>query len=557
MLMCGSISSMGEYFFNHHAWSIDHSVFSWTPASKDWPYVSWLGSSLMYLVYIIFPLPVLFALPAILKCIVFLLYLAYLRSISAHVNLETLSLFLIIALCMHSPVKPAIFSWFFFSLCVAIYFSTRRQVSRRWYLWYPIIFLLWVNTHGAFLFGLLFLCLAFLSECLVSLLDNSQYKKTYLLGFGVSIALSFIVLIINPYGLEYLRGIAQGTLFVQDFADPSKYVSEYTHLWSTFMPTGVKVQFTISSWYAIFLLAMYVLFVLLAYRKGRRPDIASTVLTIFFFAASMLYARCLAFFGLVSLFSISYFLATTKDILPSKYTTAIIAGYLLYASASVAYSDITQMPRHVSIAQNVQRIYPFQAVQFLKDNQLPQPILNTYLEGGYLLWSLYPDYKVFVDPRYGPYRKNIIEDAFAFQSSKSVDDIKKTLAKYPANTVFIGHQFINLFVSFLQLPEWKLVYFDNSATIFVRKSALRNDVQLDMSVSRFANLDSADSLKMFFDMYMRLNSPANARIIRDIYKRNVPSTFYVKEVELQMMDILSNTQIQLSDQSGQQVTNSP
>ena len=31
--------------------------------------------------------------------------------------------------------------------------------------------------------------------------------------------------------------------------------------------------------------------------------------------------------------------------------------------------------------------------------------MNTYLEGGYLLWALYPDYKVFIDPRYGPYQK--------------------------------------------------------------------------------------------------------------------------------------------------------
>ena len=287
----------GEYFFNNHTWSIDHSLFSWTPAAKDWPYVTWLGSSLLYIVYIIFPLPVLFYLPALLTFFVFIIYCLYLRSISARINIEALSLFLITALCLHNPVKPAIFSWFFFALCVAIYFSGRQRLKKRYY-WYPLIFLLWVNIHGAFIFGLFFIALAFFVECFMTLLRRTPEpnNKAYLLGFGASIFLSFLVLLVNPYGINYLIGLARGALFAQEFADPSKYIIEYTHLWSTLMPTGVKAGLTGASWYAVFLLLAYLLLALLAWRKGRRPDIVSLVLMVLFFLLSMAYARCLVFF---------------------------------------------------------------------------------------------------------------------------------------------------------------------------------------------------------------------------------------------------------------------
>ena len=180
----------GEYFFNNHAWSIDHSLFSWTPAAKDWPYVTWLGSSLLYIVYIIFPLPVLFDLPALLTFFVFISTRLYLRSISARINIEALSLFLITALCLHNPVKPAIFSWFFFALCVAIYFSGRQRLKKRYY-WYPLIFLLWVNISWSVYIWTLFYCPSFFCECFMTLLRRTPNLITKPIFWGLESRSSF------------------------------------------------------------------------------------------------------------------------------------------------------------------------------------------------------------------------------------------------------------------------------------------------------------------------------------------------------------------------------
>ena len=51
------------------------------------------------------------------------------------------------------------------------------------------------------------------------------------------------------------------------------------------------------------------------------------------------------------------------------------------------------------------------AANFLKENQAGGPIFNTYEYGGYLLWSLWPEQRTFIDGRalnesvYDDYRK--------------------------------------------------------------------------------------------------------------------------------------------------------
>ncbi len=43
--------------------------------------------------------------------------------------------------------------------------------------------------------------------------------------------------------------------------------------------------------------------------------------------------------------------------------------------------------------------YPSNAVEFIQKNRIPGNMFNLYNSGGYLIWSLYPDYKVFIDGR--------------------------------------------------------------------------------------------------------------------------------------------------------------
>ena len=41
----------GEHYVDNVTWNIDHTDYSWTPADGEWKYVTWIGSSFLFLIY--------------------------------------------------------------------------------------------------------------------------------------------------------------------------------------------------------------------------------------------------------------------------------------------------------------------------------------------------------------------------------------------------------------------------------------------------------------------------------------------------------------------------
>ena len=56
-------------------------------------------------------------------------------------------------------------------------------------------------------------------------------------------------------------------------------------------------------------------------------------------------------------------------------------------------------------------------------------MFNDYLTGGYMIWSMYPRYKVFIDPRYQPYVNGVWEDFMQFRRKPDPDGLNTLLAK--------------------------------------------------------------------------------------------------------------------------------
>jgi len=108
---------------------------------------------------------------------------------------------------------------------------------------------------------------------------------------------------------------------------------------------------------------------------------------------------------------------------------------------------------------------PIAAVEFLKSNRLPGPIYNRYGWGGYLIYQLYPDYRVYIDGR-----ADVYGDAFFTEAMHVYDGIgnwREPLDKYGVRTVIID---TNVAMSTLLRndSQWSKVYEDDQAVIFVR-----------------------------------------------------------------------------------------
>jgi len=121
--------------------------------------------------------------------------------------------------------------------------------------------------------------------------------------------------------------------------------------------------------------------------------------------------------------------------------------------------------------------YPSGAVHFLKQNRLSGNMFNPYDWGGYLIWQLYPDYKVFTDGR------ELQEEIFwqhvsimkgSSQTFGGIPEWKLYLEAYGINFIItysvdsFSWSLIPLVSALLYDEEWQLIYLDKNSLIFVR-----------------------------------------------------------------------------------------
>jgi hypothetical protein len=102
----------------------------------------------------------------------------------------------------------------------------------------------------------------------------------------------------------------------------------------------------------------------------------------------------------------------------------------------------------------------------MREQKLPQPIFNDYGWGGYLIWKLYPDYRVYIDGRADVYGDAFMEEFLSAQAGEK--GWRAPLDKYGIRTVLIKPD--TALASLLREDAgWQKVFEDSQAVIFTRK----------------------------------------------------------------------------------------
>jgi len=186
---------------------------------------------------------------------------------------------------------------------------------------------------------------------------------------------------------------------------------------------------------------------------------------------------------------------------------------------------------------------PVEEVQFIKKHRLPGPIFNDYMLGGYLVWALYPEYKVFLDSRSSPYRQQVFPDFMEFTLKPiTQESLEKFHRKYPFKTVILLYRQMSVISGFLKMAdEWPLVYFGRNAAVFVHKSVFsfyRPALSgVNLGLDRFQGEKDPRTLLNVFNFCVRLKSEYG-RYILNIYKNNVSDCYLPKEEDIELMNFI-------------------
>ena len=547
----------GKQYVTHMTWHIDQTQFSWTPVDvTDWIYGTWLGSSLMYLVYELGGISGLFVMQWLILITVLLLIVQYARILDDRLDMfriMCLLLTLIVLKLTQVYLKPQLISTLLFSITVFIYYYSiqiQHNDSRAYY-FYPLILLLWVNIHGEFMVGLAFLGIAFTGEVIASILYKNYDKlKKVLIPFGIVICISFIATLINPDGIKYPVSILRVWLTERD--PVSKANVSVLNMWTYVGFHMQNYNFVNAADIIVSMGIFYVIFCLVAMRRTRRINIPILLLNISFVYLSMKAARATLFYPIVWCYSVYTLMFEAKlwDIKRklAPFFTAVFVSVSVYC----LYLMITTVPFATWLGYHYDDYFPKKEVEFIKRYHLPGPIFNDYLLGGYMMWTMYPEYKVWIDPRSGPYIKEVLPDWLTITGHLNDANFKYLTTKYPFKIALIGMWRSDVIFWFLKHPDWKLIYFDKCAAVLINKSVVPSLPQAaltaEVGTNRFTNLDNPIILNNLFQFYI-LVGPSYAKDIRNIYARNVSNWFQGKNQTLAAMDAaIHQKELQLQQQ---------
>jgi hypothetical protein len=549
--------ALGKYYLTHHTLVVDHSIFSWTPADADWIYNTCLGSIIIYIIYNFFGGFGLW----IFQWLIFLgifsaIYFSF-RLIRQPFDVTSITL--IAALGIASSVscnhyKPELFSVLLgYGIgFILLYFKVTRRKFLLYF--YPFIFVFWGNLHGNFILGLGFLFLCFSGELLNKIFfPRESFTNKDLAHFGAACVLSFTATLLNPYGVKYLWSIYNG-ITSEAYSLNTKYIQAYVNLWPyvndisiSFFRTGQTARIMFLLLFFICCLGLYELI------KKRTLDFTGMLLVFLTFIGSMRATRASWIFPICFFYSFCYQINRMKlKRITAKATIFSLLIFILFF-INISYLTLRYKTDNKWFGAGLDSFAPVKEVSFLKKYRLEGPIFNDYLIGGYLLWDLYPDYKLFIDPRHVPYSKQVAPDYWEFVSKPATaEDIINFNKKYPFKTAIIHYRELPLIFDFLK-AGWRLVYFEKNAVILVPKSMLSKipvEVQsVDLGPMRFKNVKNPEVLLNVFSLYINLNLPASL-VIYDIYKKNVSDCYKPKFEHLRVMeDDIMQKQIQLNAKS--------
>jgi hypothetical protein len=369
-----------RYLFERHQLP-RADMYSFTVAGRPWINHEWLSEIPYYLAYRAFGLVGLKSLSFFILSAIFLLllYLCFQESRNFKASVTCCYYATFLATVSFGP-RTILFGYVYLLLLLIV--LERFRIRGNAPLWgLPLLFCLWVNTHGSWSLGLIVFFLIAIS----GLVEGSwgrvdavrwtplQFRKLLVTGLA-----SVAALFVNPYGWRLVY-------YPFDLAFKQKLNIAHVLEW-------VSVDFHELRGKMVLVLLMGLL--LGALLRNRRWHLGELLILLFALYSGLTYIRFLVLLGLVA----APVLAKTLDFFPlyrpHDDTPRINTAVILLVLGLMVYF----WPREAKIRRSIEDTYPAGVLSYWQEHPPQGNVLNFYLWGGYLGWHD-PSVKVFVDSR--------------------------------------------------------------------------------------------------------------------------------------------------------------
>ncbi len=425
--------------------------YSWTAAGTPWIAYEWLGEAAMAGAYRAGRLQGLRFLQLTLAgTMLALLYMyATMRCQNPKAAFAVCAVIVPVAAGFWS-LRPQLFGYIFFVIVLMILERFRKGKSRAlWIL--PFVFLLWVNTHGTFVFGFLALGIAWVSglwRYRLNGIESFVWSRTQRIELEVATLASVLALLVTPYGSQ----LAAYPLDI-GFLQPANVANI-----QEWMPITSERFLTLTV--LVLLLGFLISKILLRFHC--RPDDLAFLCVAAIVA--FLHLRFVPLFLLVTVPLLTLPLAWWFSPYDRRRDRAALNAALM---AIIGLALIHYFPSRESLEKACAAHYPVAALEHLGAGQASGHVFNEYGWGGYLAWSHVPHEGVFIDGRADIYeRAGVLDDYLSI--ARLEPGSLRLLGKYDIATCLIRSD-APLATVLSALPEWQLIYADQVSSLYVRR----------------------------------------------------------------------------------------
>jgi len=449
----------GEYILN--TFSIPrHDIFSFITPTLPWTAHEWLSEVIMALVHRAFGLTgvaIFFAF--IISLVYYLLYRIFKTNKDNLILTVFIVLLVLISSQIHWLARPHIFSLLL--ILIWYYLLDQYQYKHKNYLYvFPPIMLFWVNLHGGFLAGFILIGIYLFGNVVKFITSQNAerdiYKKKIGL-LGLITAVCVFVSLINPFGYRIL-------LFPFNLVS-NKFIMDHV---GEFMSPNFHELMP----FKYLLLLMIAIFGI----SKRKTNLIELLLVLMFINMSLYSVRYIPLFGIIA---VPILLRLIRPIM--EQSTGKIADFIKKRAEGISETDASAKGYLWPIAALAvvvvltasgiidykfdAKTKPVAAVEFLKNEHIKGNMFDNDEFGDYIIYAAWPEYKVFVDGRSDMYGTEIMKDYLKVISIKQ--GWEEVLKKYNINWIIYNAK-TSLSMFLMERDDWKLIYADKVANIFVK-----------------------------------------------------------------------------------------
>jgi hypothetical protein len=451
----------GEYIMANLA--VPHyDIFSYISPPLAWTAHEWLSEVIFALIHKSFGLTGVVVVMALIIASVYTILLRFLKASGIGIIVSAFIVALATsASVIHWLARPHIFS-LLITLIWYIVLDTYQYKHKNYLYLLPPIMLLWVNLHGGFIAGFLLFAVYITGNTFMAIFkrDDRQDKFGKVKKLLIFSFICILVTLINPKGYKIL-------LFPFNLISNTFIMNNVNEFLSPNFHQNLRYEY------------MLLLMILVFGVSVLRLNAIEIMLVLLFTHMSLYSARYIPLYAII----LSPILANQIDNILKEFKEKRLVKRILALSERTAKTDSTAKYHIWSIVTVLliafmvytgkvqyefnRKKLPVDAVQFLQKEKLKGNMFNNDEFGDFIIYSAWPEYKVFFDGRSDMYGENIGNEYLKITQIKSGwDDVLK---KYNVNwLIFQTRSALSNLL--LERNDWKLIYSDKVANIFVRNT---------------------------------------------------------------------------------------